>query len=185
MHTATRSASSRITRATSRSTRHAVTRSQQATRLPRVTVASSASLGPLETIVQTLNNCGPSSVAAVLAYWHMYRSEAQVAAVPGADNGYWGMSPVDLPAYARSLGMRALVGYGGSEKLVKLLVANGFPVIASQYVSSTDPLRHYNSSPFPHVGSILPSFTRHKHCLSSRQAQCVKRESKDDASPGS
>jgi predicted double-glycine peptidase len=109
----------------------------------RVASKASASLGPLETIVQTLNNCGPSSVAAVLAYWHIYRSEAQVAAVLRADNAYWGMSPVDLPVYARSLGLRALVGYGGSERLVKLLVANGFPVIASQYVSSSDSIRHY------------------------------------------
>lgn len=140
---ASRSASSVTVRATSRSTKHAMKRSQQATRLPRVTVASSASLGPLETIVQTLNNCGPSSVAAVLAYWHIYRSEAQIATVLRADNSYWGMSPVDLPAYARGLGMRALVGYGGSEKLVKLLIGNGFPVIASQYVSSADPIRHY------------------------------------------
>lgn len=79
----------------------------------------------------------------MLAYWHIYRSEAQVAAVLRADNSYWGMSPVDLPAYAQSLGMRALVGYGGTEKLVKLLIANGFPVIASQYVSSYDQIRHY------------------------------------------
>jgi predicted double-glycine peptidase len=104
---------------------------------------ASASLGPLETIVQTLNNCGPSSVASLLAYWHVYRSEAQVASVLRADNAYWGMSPADLPVYARSLGLRALVGYGGSERLVKLLIANGFPVIASQYVSSSDAIRHY------------------------------------------
>jgi len=119
--------------------RHAATTA----RASLVTSASVASLGPLETIVQTLNNCGPASVAEVLAYWHIYLSEAQVASVLRADNGYWGMSPVDLPAYAQSLGMRALVGYGGTEKLIKLLIANGFPVIASQYVSSYDPIRHY------------------------------------------
>src|SRR5205823_2751949 len=39
--------------------------------------------------------------------------------------------------------MRALVGYSGTERLVKLLIANGFPVIASQYVSLSDPIRHY------------------------------------------
>jgi len=36
-----------------------------------------------------------------------------------------------------------MVGYGGTERLVKLLIANGFPVIASQYVSSSDAIRHY------------------------------------------
>jgi predicted double-glycine peptidase len=109
----------------------------------RVVSKPAASLGPLETIVESLNKCGPSSVSAVLAYWHVYRSQEQVQAVLRADNSYWGMSPVDLPVYAQSLGMRALVGYGGTEKQVKLLIANGFPVIASQYVSLSDPIRHY------------------------------------------
>jgi predicted double-glycine peptidase len=102
-------------------------------------------VGQLATIVQTLNNCGPSSVAAVLQYWHVYRTEAQVAAVLRADSSYWGMSPVHLPSYAQSLGLRALVGYGGTEGLIKALIANGFPVIASQYVSSSDPIRHYRT----------------------------------------
>lgn len=108
-----------------------------------VTGRTSASVGTLETIIETLNNCGPASVASVLAYWHIFRTQAQVQAVVRADNSSWGMSPVDLPAYAQSLGMRALVGYGGTGKLVKLLIANGFPVITSQYVASTDPIRHY------------------------------------------
>lgn len=132
-------------------------RSSSAARSTAVSTRSAASLGPLETIVQALNNCGPSSVAAVLAYWHIYRSQAQVQAVLRADNAYWGMSPVDLPAYAQSLGMRALVGYGGTEKLVKLLIANGFPVIASQYVSSSDPIRHYR--PIEAYNDRMQTFT--------------------------
>jgi predicted double-glycine peptidase len=127
----------------SKATKSAPKSPQASPASPHVNVLSAASLDPLETIVQTLNNCGPSSVAAVLAYYQIYRTEAQVAAVLRADNSYWGMSPVDLPAYAQSMGMRALVGYGGSEKLVKLLISNGFPVIVSQYVSSGDPVRHY------------------------------------------
>jgi hypothetical protein len=106
-------------------------------------VKSAASIGLLPTYPQTLNNCGPSSISAVLGFWHVQRSEAQVAAVLRADNAYWGMSPIDLPAYARSLGLRALVAYGGSERLVKALISNGYPVIVSQYVSSGDPVRHY------------------------------------------
>lgn len=119
------------------------TRVSSAPKTSIVVKETSASLGPLETIPESLNNCGPASVAAVLAYWHIYRTQYQVQAVLRADNSYWGMSPVDLPLYARSLGMRALVGYGGTEKLVKLLIANGFPVIASQYVSSSYLVRHY------------------------------------------
>lgn len=78
--------------ATARSTaRSSVTKgSPHNIRAVRIASWASASLGPLETTAQTLNNCGPSSVAAVLAYWHVYRSEAQVAALLRADNSYWG-----------------------------------------------------------------------------------------------
>lgn len=134
--TATRSSTNVAIRAAAR----------QAANKPRSVAAaskSSASVGTLETVVETLNNCGPAAVASVLAYYHIYRTQAQVQAILRADNSYWGMSPVDLPAYTRSFGLRALVGYGGTEKLIKLLIANGFPVIASQYVSSSYQIRHY------------------------------------------
>jgi len=143
-----RAAASHTAATTTRSTARSATKaSAKHTTTPATTVRvvskASASLGPLETIIETLNNCGPASVASVLAYWHIYLSQAQVQSVVRADNSYWGMSPVDLPAYAQSLGLRAMVGYGGNEKLIKLLIANGFPVIASQYVSSSYTIRHY------------------------------------------
>ncbi len=138
----------RLTKPKALSPKHSVRKSaiakpKVAAPATRIQTRPSASVGAFETIVQTLNNCGPSSISEVLAYWHVYRTQSQVAAVMRADDSAFGMSPVDLPAYARSLGLRALVGYGGSEQLVKLLIANGFPVIASQYVSSWDQIRHY------------------------------------------
>ena len=102
-----------------------------------------ASLGPLENIPQTLNNCGPASVAEVLAYWRIYWSQEQVQAVLRADNNPRGMAPYGLPLYARTLGMRAMIGPAGSERLIKALISNGFPVIVSQWVSSGDQIRHY------------------------------------------
>ncbi len=103
----------------------------------------SAALGPLENIPQTWNNCGPASVAEVLAYWGVYRTQWQVQSVIRADGNAHGTSPYGVPAYMRGLGMRALLGIAGNERLVKLLVANGFPVIVSQYVSLTDHVGHY------------------------------------------
>lgn len=104
---------------------------------------ASGQLGPLVNIPQTWNNCGPASVAEVLAYWGISRTQANVQAVLRADGNPRGMAPYAVPAYARGLGLRALLGIAGSERLVKLLVTNGFPIIVSQYVSPADHVGHY------------------------------------------
>jgi uncharacterized protein len=105
--------------------------------------APKAGLGPLIFISQTLNNCGPSSVAEVLDYWGIHKSQGQVQAVLRADGNPNGMAPFGLPGYVRSLGMSALMGAGGSDALIKALVGNGFPVIVSQWVSLSDHYGHY------------------------------------------
>lgn len=102
-----------------------------------------ASLGPLTFISQTLNNCGPSSVAEVLDYWGIHRTQGQVQTVLRADGNPFGMAPFGIPAYARSVGMSTLMGAGGSDALVKALVGGGFPVIVSQWVSLSDHYGHY------------------------------------------
>jgi len=102
-----------------------------------------ASLGPLIYIRQTLNNCGPSSVAEVLDYWGIHKSQGEVQSVLRADGNRGGMSPFGIPGYARGLGMSALIGAGGNDTVIKTLVANGFPVIVSQWVSLTDHYGHY------------------------------------------
>jgi len=106
-------------------------------------VQPSAALGPLIYIRQTLNNCGPSSVAEVLDYWGIHKSQAEVQAVLRADGNPNGMAPFGIPAYARSLGMSALIGAGGTDAVIKTLVSNGFPVIVSQWVSLSDHYGHY------------------------------------------
>jgi len=103
----------------------------------------SAHLGPLPNIPQSLNNCGPAAIAEVLSYWDITRSQYQVQAVVRADESPRGMAPFGVPGYARTLGLRGLLGIGGSERLIKALISNGFPVIASQLVSLSFPVRHY------------------------------------------
>ena len=100
-------------------------------------------LGPLIYISQTWNNCGPASLAEVLAYWGISRTQGQIQAVLRVDGPTRGMTPYGVPGYVRSLGMRALVGVGGTEALVKALISNGFPVIVSQQVSITNRIGHY------------------------------------------
>jgi predicted double-glycine peptidase len=122
-------------------------RSQAASPVPvQGTVAPSRStgqLGPLMNIPQTWNNCGPSSVAEVLAYWDIRVSQAQVQDVLRADGDPSGMAPFGVPAYMRSLGMRGLLGINGSERLVKALISNGFPVIVDQTISMANRTGHY------------------------------------------
>ena len=104
---------------------------------------ASGALGPLMNIAQTWNNCGPASLAEVLAYWGISRTQGQIQAILRVDGPARGMTPYGVPGYARSLGMRALVGVGGTEALVKALISNGFPVIVSQQVSITYRIGHY------------------------------------------
>lgn len=104
---------------------------------------ASASLGPLINIPQTWNNCGPASIAEVLAYWGISRTQGQAQAVLRVDGPGAGMTPYGVPSYARSLGLRTLSGVGGTAALVKALVARGLPVIVHQVVSLSDQVGHW------------------------------------------
>lgn len=112
---------------------------------PLVTVRlpASARLGPLEFISQTLNNCGPASVAEVLHYWGINRTQGAVQAVLRADGNPRGMEPFGVPSYIRSLGMAVVMGVEGTDTVVKALVAKGFPVIVNQWVSLNDHAGHF------------------------------------------
>ena len=111
---------------------------------PAPTVAATkAMLGPLEYIPQTLNNCGPASIAEVLAFWGVNRSQAEVQSVLRGDGNPYGMTPAGVPAYVASLGMDAVLGTGGTRDTIKTLLRAGFPVIVNQTVSDTDLEFHY------------------------------------------
>jgi predicted double-glycine peptidase len=104
---------------------------------------ASIRLGPLQYIRQTLNNCGPASIAEVLRYWGINRTQDQVQAVVRPDFNTRGMWPYGVPGYVSSAGMNSLMGVGGTPTIVKALVANGFPVIVAQWVSADDHTAHY------------------------------------------
>lgn len=106
-------------------------------------VAAAKLIGPLPFISQTLNNCGPASVAEVLDYWGVPRTQAQVAAVLRPDQPRYGMSLFGVPFYAQSVGMLATGGVGGSDRLIKAFVSNGVPVIVADLVSPIQRIRHF------------------------------------------
>lgn len=100
---------------------------------------------PLPFVSQSLNNCGPASVSAVLGYWGVLRSQEDVGDVLRADGDPAGMVAFGLPAYARGLGLSVLMGVEGTDRTVEALVANGFPVIVDQWVSPSETWEHYRS----------------------------------------
>jgi hypothetical protein len=104
---------------------------------------AAASIGPLINIPQTWNNCGPATIAEVLAYWGISRTQGEVQAVLRVDGPVAGMTPYGVPSYARGLGLRTLSGAGGTPRLVKGLIAAGFPVIVHQVVSLADVVGHW------------------------------------------
>jgi predicted double-glycine peptidase len=105
--------------------------------------ATKALLGPLSFISQTLNNCGPASIAEVLAFWGVNRSQADVQSVLRGDGNPYGMTPAGVPAYVASLGMDAVLGTAGTDDVIKNLLRSGFPVIVNQTVSDSDLEFHY------------------------------------------
>jgi hypothetical protein len=105
--------------------------------------AAAASLGPLTEIPQTYNNCGPATIAEVLAYWGISRTQADVQAALRVDGPVVGMTPYGVPSYARSLGLRALMGAGGNTRLIKSFVEHRIPVIVHQVVSLSDTTGHW------------------------------------------
>ena len=107
------------------------------------TVPAAKRIGPLSFISQTLNNCGPASIAEVLGYYGVQRTQAQVASVLRPDLPAYGMSLYGVPFYAESVGMRAAGGVSGNAQLLKAFVANGIPVIVADLVSANDATRHF------------------------------------------
>lgn len=115
-------------------------------RRPKVRVApvkASATVTRVNYVADTAGNCGPASLSMVFSHWGVIRTQFQIQAEVRADNSSWGMTPFEVPAYARSVGLRAVVAPRGNQKLVKLLISNGIPVIVNQWVSSSYRTLHY------------------------------------------
>jgi len=96
---------------------------------------------PLHHIVQTVNNCGPASVAEVLDYWGIHKTQFELK--PVLRRGEALMNTDDVADYVDSLGMREFIANEGSQAVIKALIANGFPVIVAQLVSSTSRYDHF------------------------------------------
>jgi ABC-type bacteriocin/lantibiotic exporter with double-glycine peptidase domain len=88
---------------------------------------------------QTFNNCGPASIAIILGYYDHWITQHQVneQVLPGP-------SLCDIVDYMPQYGLKARA-YESPPSLepIRLLLANGIPVIANQLLESGSDIGHY------------------------------------------
>ena len=78
---------------------------------------------------QRVNNCGPATLAMALSYWGWKGTQANTANTLKPDPNDRNVSPEEMAAYVRQVGLGAEVRLGGTLEQLKDLVAAGFPVI--------------------------------------------------------
>jgi tetratricopeptide (TPR) repeat protein len=108
-------------------------------------VAEQVLLEPMTHTWQTWNNCGPATVAMCLSYLGRTETQAEVAAVLRPDPEDKNISPQEMAAYVRNLGLGATARINGRTAVLKGLLSNGIPVIVEQWhVPEGDPgMGHY------------------------------------------
>jgi len=112
---------------------------------PLTPVAEQVLLEPMTHVWQTWNNCGPATVAMCLSYFGRTETQADVAAILRPDPEDKNISPQEMAAYVRSLGLGATARVNGRADVLKSLLSNGIPVIVEQWhVPEGDPgMGHY------------------------------------------
>jgi tetratricopeptide (TPR) repeat protein len=113
------------------------------TPLPQLQVR--ASLPPITHTYQTWNNCGPATLAMALHYFSQSGTQADAAAFLKPDPEDKNVSPYEMAAYVRSMGLEATVRVGGDTTRLKRLIAHGFPVVVETWFipEPGDQMGHY------------------------------------------
>ncbi len=111
--------------------------------LPQLPI--SATLPPITHTYQTWNNCGPATVSMALHYFDQSGTQADAAAVLKPDPEDKNVSPHEMAAYVRSLGLEGTVRIGGDLSRLKRLIAAGFPVVVETWFipEPGDQMGHY------------------------------------------
>lgn len=94
---------------------------------------------------QTWNNCGPATVTMATSFYGRAETQVQSAAFLKPNANDKNVGPDELVAYVRSLGLRADHRVAGDTGRIKLLLANGVPVLAEFWLTPkpNDGLGHY------------------------------------------
>ncbi|MFN8474167.1 MAG: C39 family peptidase [Anaerolineae bacterium] len=107
------------------------------------TAPASYFMGQLKHSVQTLNNCGPSSVVAAMSWYgvNVSQEEARRVLRPYSENR--GMSHTVIAPYVAQFGLEAKARVNGNPDIIKSLVANNIPVIVLQWISESRRIGHF------------------------------------------
>jgi tetratricopeptide (TPR) repeat protein len=94
---------------------------------------------------QTWNNCGPATLAMGLSYYGLADTQADVARGLKPDREDKNVSPDEMAAYARSVGLMGMVRVNGSLDRLRALLSHGFPVIVETWIvpKPNDGMGHY------------------------------------------
>jgi tetratricopeptide (TPR) repeat protein len=94
---------------------------------------------------QTWNNCGPATLAMNLSYYGRKSSQADVAAAIRPNKDDKNVSPDEMATFARTQGLQALARVNGHPDRLRLLLANGIPVLVETWhePKPNDGMGHY------------------------------------------
>ncbi len=93
---------------------------------------------------QTWNNCGPATITINTSYYGRPESQVEAALFLKPNKNDKNVNPEELAAYARTLGLEAIVRQGGSVEQLKEFLRNGLPVLAETWLEHDgDGLGHY------------------------------------------
>jgi hypothetical protein len=87
------------------------------------------------------NNCGPATLATDLNFWGWKGTQANTAAVLKPDPRDYNVSPDEMAAFAKSVGLNTLIRVAGTAEQIKYFISIGIPVIVekSTFLADDDP----------------------------------------------
>ncbi|MGH2350969.1 MAG: C39 family peptidase [Chloroflexota bacterium] len=94
---------------------------------------------------QTWNNCGPATITMATSHFGRTETQAQAAPYLKPSTNDKNVSPDELVAYVRSVGLHAEWRVAGDLDRLKLLLANGVPVVVETWFTPhpNDGMGHY------------------------------------------
>ncbi|MFQ5613727.1 MAG: C39 family peptidase [Anaerolineae bacterium] len=95
---------------------------------------SSLTLGPMAHDWQKLNNCGPVSLAIAASYYQVNITQFDAAAVVKGGELDRNVSPDEMVAYLKSIGLDGVERVNGNREMMIELLANNIPVIVHQWL---------------------------------------------------
>ncbi|PYE54439.1 C39 family peptidase [Deinococcus yavapaiensis] len=102
---------------------------------------ASAYLPDLAFVHQTYNNCGPASIVSVLGYYGLKADQSELARVLRPRGGYMTADVID--PFLKPYGLRATRFKRGEIEHIRLLVAQGIPVIVLQWLDRVGGIPHF------------------------------------------